>query len=177
MILNLGCGNDTYGDVRVDLVKTESTTDVFDIGETLPRLSNRELGGEWAEKFDVVYEKNLLEHLPNPGEHLKAVYGVLKHGGRLELTTDNAACLKYYTLGTHTGGYHRSHNSPNAEDRHYALFTEEHLRNMLVWAGVWSSVKTTLVDTDYFTRHFDRVVRLFWPSLSWPRIRVVAVKE
>jgi len=160
LILNLGCGEDSFGDIRMDLFRTK-TTNVIGDAVNLPFA---------AETFSEVYEKNLLEHLPNPGAHLENVRRVLKTGGRLSLITDNAACLKYYTLGTHTGGY-RKHGG---KDVHYALFTEEHIRNLLHITG-FKVRELKLVDTDYFTRYFDLLVRLVRPELSYARIRAEAV--
>ena len=166
MILNLGCADDDYGDVRIDIVKTKSTTQVCDCSVQLPFAD---------ETFDEVYEKNFLEHLPNVGFHLKEVNRVLKKGGKLVVITDNAACLKYYTLGTHTGGYHKAYDSPNSEDKHYALFTMEHIKNLMKYADL-SITEIKLIDTDYFTSYFDKMVRLLKPSLSYPRISVRAIK-
>ena len=162
MILNLGAGESSYGDVRVDLKQTSTTTLSFDCGDRFPLCDN---------SYSEVYERNLLEHLANPGFHLREVQRVLKPNGVLNLITDNAACLKFYTLGTHTGGYRKN----DGKDIHYALFTQEHLRNLMEYAGL-SIVEMKLIDTDYFTNYFDKLVRLFKPSLSYPRISVKATK-
>jgi len=162
MILNLGCGNDAYGDVRLDTFPTLTATIVADC-QCLPFRDN---------SFSEVYERNVFEHLPNPGLHLIEVKRVLRLMGRLKLITDNASCLKYYILGTHTGGY-RKHGG---KDRHFALYTAEHLRNFMWFCGL-EIISLALVDTNYFTRYFDRLVRVFIPSLSYPRIMIIAVKS
>ncbi|MGA2461114.1 MAG: methyltransferase domain-containing protein [Candidatus Bathyarchaeia archaeon] len=159
--LNLGCGNDTYGDIRLDLFPTKGANVVGD-SQRLPFKDSM---------FTEVYERNLFEHLPNPAQHLHEIRRVMKINGTLTIITDNAACLKYYILGTHTGGY-RKHGG---KDRHFALFTEEHMRNFMDLCG-FKIDELRLIDTDYCTRFFDRVVRLFAPSLSFPRILVKAVK-
>jgi len=33
MIINLGCGDEDYGDVRVDFVKTSTTTHILNLNE------------------------------------------------------------------------------------------------------------------------------------------------
>lgn len=96
---------------------------------------------------------------------------VLKREGFLTLVTDNAACLKYYLLGTHMGGY-RKHEG---KDIHFALFTQEHLRNFMALEG-FRIIQLRLIDTDYYTHYFDRMVRFLVPSLSYPRILVEAEK-
>lgn len=59
-ILNLGCGNESYGTHRVDIHPTKTTTQVFDIEEGLQFEDGF---------FDEIYERNLLEHLTNVGFH------------------------------------------------------------------------------------------------------------
>ncbi len=167
MILNLGCGNELLGDVRVDIIQTNATTHVMDL--SLPWKFQSGL-------FDEVYSRNLLEHLPNPQFFFREAFRVLKRKGKLTLITDNAACLKYYVLGTHTGGYvGGSLLSRSGFDRHYSVFTMEHLRNHLELA-CFKILEMKLIDTQFFTKRFDKVVRWFAPSLSYPRIYVEAMK-
>jgi SAM-dependent methyltransferase len=160
--LNVGCGNDTRCDVRLDLFPTPAANIVGD-AQHLPFRNG---------VFSEVYEKNLLEHMPNPAMHLVEVYRIMQRGGRLNVITDNAACLKYYLLGTHTGGYSKH----EGKDKHFALFTMEHLKNLFQFSG-FDVQGMELVDTDYFTSIFDRCVRLVVPSLSYPRISVVGNKN
>jgi len=171
-ILNLGCGNESWGTHRVDIFPTKSTTHVFDVenGILFP-----------SEFFDMVYERNLLEHLKNIHFHLQEIHRVLKTGGRLTLITDNASCVRYYLLGTHTGGYmgHR-HLLTRTGDKHYGVFTKEHLKNHVLDVG-FKIVKIQYVETDYATKWLDKFMRFFlrgvWKSLTYPRIEVVAEKK
>ena len=160
--LNIGCGGTSDGDVRVDFIRTPTVTVVADALH-LPFRDGI---------FTRAYEQNLLEHMPNPASHLLEVRRILKLNGNLELVTDNAACLKYYIFGTHTGGYCKA----DGKDRHYAVFTIEHVRNLLSTAGLMV-VEMQLIDTTYFTMFFDRLLRLVVPQLSYPRIHVVASKR
>ncbi len=171
-ILNLGCGNQNYGTDRVDFCQTSTSTHVFDVekGLTFPDAT-----------FDEVYERNLFEHLRNPNFHLQEIYRVLKPNGRLTLITDNASCIRYYILRTHTGGYmgHR-HFLTASKDKHYAIFTSEHLKNHLISAR-FEVVSIRFVETDYATRFIDKVVRKILPrwlkSLTFPRICITAKKH
>jgi len=162
LALSIGCGDEMRGDLRLDLFPTSAANIVAD-AQHLPFRTNI---------FTEVYEKNLLEHMPNPAMHLTEVSRTMKRDGKLILITDNAACLKYYVLGTHTGGYSKH----GGKDRHYALFTVEHVKNLLQLSG-FDVQKVDLVDTEYFTNLFDRIVRLFAPALSHPRISVVGKKN
>jgi len=161
LILNIGSGETGFGDIRLDFIASSAVNIVGD-AQHLPFRDNT---------FSEIHEYNLLEHMPNPAHQLLEARRVLKNHGLLRLVTDNAACLKYYLLGTHTGGYSKH----GGKDRHYALFTMEHLRNLMQVSGL-NIQDIRYVDTDYFTRLFDRVVRLFFASLSYPRIMVEASK-
>lgn len=161
LTLNVGCGDERIGDVRLDFVATSAANIVGD-AQHFPFQDCA---------FLEVYESNVLEHMPNPALHLSEVKRILKMGGTLRLVTDNAACLKFYVLGTHTGGYSEHHG----KDKHYALFTTEHIKNLMQLCGL-EIRKLELIDTKYFTRFFDRFVRLFAPALSRPRILVEARK-
>lgn len=158
-ILNLGCGNQTYGTYRVDILPTSTTTHVFDIEKSIQFPDNF---------FDEVYSKNLLEHLRNVGFHLEECYRVLKKGGKLILITDNVSCRRYYTFGTHEGRYEKQHKK-NPKDKHYAIFTKTHLQNHLEHAG-FKNIKISFIGTDTIGRFLDKITKQF------PRIQVEAIK-
>jgi hypothetical protein len=103
--------------------------------------------------------------------HLAEIFRVLRKHGILDLVTDNAACLKYYLLGTHTGGYHGRHE----QDRHFGVFTREHIKNLLECMG-FTGIKISLISTEHPSRVFDLIMRLVLPELSKPRIRAIAYK-
>jgi len=159
-ILNLGCGNDMFGTHRVDRMPTIATTHVFDVEKGLMFPD---------EYFDEIYERNLLEHLRNVGFHLEECYRVLKKGGILTLITDNAACTRFYTFGTHTGRYEKLRRETNPDDRHYGIFTVNHLRNHLEKVGFQIQTLNT-IGTDTIGRFLDKFSR------TKPRILAVARK-
>ena len=160
--LNIGCGLTSNGDVRVDFIRTPTVTVVADALH-LPFRDGI---------FALAYERNLLEHMPNPSSHLIEIRRILRPNGNLELITDNAACLKYYIFGTHTGRYRKA----DGRDRHYAVFTIEHVRNLLTSAGL-VAIKVQLIETTYFTQFFDRLLRVVAPQLSYSRILAIASKR
>lgn len=127
LALNLGCGYQLYGDVRVDKYRTAANV-VADVEAILPFQD---------EVFEIVYSKFLFEHLMNPNFVLKEMVRVLKPGGKLILITDNAAYPPFHlppSLGSgfHVGGYRGS----GSEDKHYGLYTIEHIKNHLQHAGL-----------------------------------------
>jgi len=104
-VLNIGCGNETYGTDFVDLYP--SRDDIL--------------------KIDIQSEKlPYLEHCMNPGNVISEMYRVLKKGGKLIIITDNANYWGYSLRNSlHRGGYEKN----NLEDKHYVLFTDWHLKN------------------------------------------------
>ena len=126
-VLNLGCGEQTYGDVRVDLYRCKANL-LADVEKPLPLKD---------EVFDEVYSRFLFEHLKNPSNVLGEMVRVLKHGGKLVLVTDNAAFPPFHLppifgSGFHAGGY----KSAGPKDKHYGAYTLEHIRNHLKEIGL-----------------------------------------
>jgi predicted SAM-dependent methyltransferase len=159
-ILSLGCGDQTFGTHRVDINPTKTTTDVFDVEKGIKFPDDM---------FDMVYSKNLLEHLRNVGFHLDECFRVLKVGGKIMLITDNAQCLRYYWFGTHTGRY-EAYSEPN--DKHYCLFTESHLKNHFEKAG-FKEIEVKCIKTDTDGKFFDTLTMNLFGK---PRIEVDATK-
>ncbi len=124
-ILNVGCGNDTYGTDFIDLYPERKKVKKCNIDvDRFPYKDGI---------FDEVYSKNNFEHLRNPLNFLNESHRVLKKNGRLILITDNAGLWGLFGNvhhgGLETGGQHGS------EDRHYSLFTTNHLANWLQSTG------------------------------------------
>ncbi len=125
-ILNLGCGNQTYGTHRIDLFKTESTTEVGDLNKKLPYPDNY---------FDEIYSNCVLEHIKNLDNFSRECFRVLKKGGKLHVHTDHAGYLLFYISKKHEhnsflktqykGGFGYGHQE--GDDAHYHLFVASHL--------------------------------------------------
>jgi predicted SAM-dependent methyltransferase len=115
----------------------------------------------------MVYSQSFLEHLTNVGFHLKECYRVLKKDGLLDITTDNASCSRYYWpfIGTHVGRYESLHPG----DRHFSIFTKNHLKNHFEVAG-FRNIEISYIKTDTLGKWIDLFTR------QKPRIRVWAMK-
>lgn len=160
LVCNLGCGDDTYGDYRVDINKTKATTHVFNVEKGIKFDDDM---------FDEVCSRNLLEHLRNVGFHLDECHRILKPNGKIRIITDNAECIRYYWFGTHTGKYEKE-NEPN--DKHFEVFTKSHLLNHFRDAG-FRDITLKYIATDTNGRYFDMLtLNLF----GYPRIEVTATK-
>ncbi len=127
-ILNVGSGEQTYGDVRID--KYGQTANVrAEVEQPLPFRD---------EAFDEVYSRYVFEHLRNPSAVLSEMARVTKVGGRVIVVTDNASCLSLYLPIRKLGwGIHATRGwSRGDEDLHYAVYTPMHVENHLRWCGL-----------------------------------------
>jgi len=167
MILNLGSGSSTYGDIRLDMTKNPNVTIIAE-AHHLPFKT---------ETFDQVYSQNIFEHLRDPGTALKEQERVLKHGGTLVLTTDNATYWRNI-LTTKSG--HTTYKTQNPNDMHYALYLPFHLRNYL------SQTTLTITRTEYVkprewgaTGAINKLLRLvpFLNHASYGAFKITATKK
>ncbi|MEM4511598.1 MAG: class I SAM-dependent methyltransferase [Nanopusillaceae archaeon] len=183
-ILNVGCGEDTYGTHFVDLYPSRKEVIKCNVDkEKLPFPNNY---------FDEIYSKNLLEHLRNPGFFLEEAYRVLKKGGKIVLITDNAGFWEFHVLGTHVRPKLRIKRLKFYEgmgelDTHYCLYTKEHLVNHLRFVG-FRIVKVEFIDFNRGKEElgkfrilldiFLRILRIFkiLENFSYPRIKIIGMK-
>lgn len=166
MILNLGCGDDSYGDIRADLTRS-STINLICDAHFLPFRSNI---------FSIAYSKNLFEHLQNPMLSLKEQKRVLKTGGKVVLITDNAAYWRFYL----PSNVHRKHRGRSEHDLHYMFFLPMHLENFFQQAGL-EQINVAFLGEERFYRitgainYILRRIPLF-QHFSYGRIKAVGVK-
>jgi ubiquinone/menaquinone biosynthesis C-methylase UbiE len=177
-ILNLGCGNDTYGTNFVDLYPQRNEVKKCRIDkERLPYRDNL---------FDEVRFYFAFEHLTNPEFTLKEIYRVLKKGGILDLKTDNASYW-YYSLDnkTHTGRYENK-EAYGKEDRHFGLFTDLHLLNYFLEFN-FGIKKIKYVDTwgktssfkGNFVKIISKILRIVKPlrRMDYGGIQIKGIKK
>jgi len=169
-ILNVGCGEDTYGTHFVDLYPTRKEVIKCNVDkEKLPFPNNY---------FDQVVAKFIFEHLTSHRHFLKEVYRVLKKNGKLILMTDNASFWGLFGM-THYGKYEKEREKEKIyEDRHYALFTPNHLRNWLRLFGFRKiKIEYTFYDKYAKKTHIPliKILSKIIPRMS-PHIKVIAIK-
>lgn len=159
-ILNVACGNDTYGTDFVDLYPSRSEVIKWD-GEKdrLPFPNGT---------FDEVYSAFFVEHLKNTHLALNEMVRVLKKGGKLIIKTDNAGFWAFHneksTVKVHYGGY----GSKGSLDKHYSLFTTEHLKNH------FESLGLKITKVEYFKGATGPIVNVVSWLLSKTRFRPMA---
>lgn len=116
VVVNIGAGSDTTGTIRID-----------PHGEAANHPGDAENTGLPDGCADTVLMTNVLEHLPNPGRALSEAFRVLKPGAKLDLRTDNAACVWYHTNP-------REHRWEDFSP-HFFLFKPHHLADLLKLTG------------------------------------------
>ena len=160
-ILNVGCGKDTYGTDFIDLYPSRKEVMKCDVDEEkLPYPDNT---------FDEVYSRCLLEHLKNSIHFLKEAYRVLKKNGQLVLITDNAGFWGLFG-DVHHGGYERYSKE---KDMHYALFTPNHIKNLLKNVGFrkievsyWIEEKNILKKHKFLVKVLSFIDKRFSPHIK-----------
>lgn len=127
-VLSLGCGSDTYGDIRVDRVKTSATTEVYNFENGLPYADS---------SMKEVYMKNVLEHVKDKGKLISECHRVLETGGEIRIITDHAGYLPMYLFpkkhehNKMLEAHYKANGYNDSEDHHYSLFVPSHLRFLL----------------------------------------------
>lgn len=125
-ILNIGCGFDqTIGTEFIDKYPQAINVRTCDIDvDPIPFLNDT---------FDEVYSANVFEHLRNPSHFMSEAYRVLKPDGVLVIETDQAL---FYSIGNKAhGGNYEKEKTYGEEDKHYMLFTKNHMINWLTSSG------------------------------------------
>lgn len=175
-ILNVGCGAETYGTDFVDFYPQRPEVKKCNIDEE--KLPYKD------ETFDIVYSKNVFEHLTKPGYALKEMTRVLKKGGKLILITDNANYWVWAVGKTHLGGYE---NNPEGgeEDKHYSLFTEWHLKQHFEKVGL-KVMKIEFLEEEFlhktlFGRISKRIInfvlrRTIFRRMGYAKIKIIGRK-
>jgi ubiquinone/menaquinone biosynthesis C-methylase UbiE len=183
-ILNVGCGNDTYGTHFVDIYPARKEVIRCDVDEeVLPFPDN---------SFDEVYAKFVLEHVKNINNFLKKTKKVLKKGGKIIIITDNAGCWAFHFPLKFDYSLQHYDNSIREKkghlDRHYSILTPLHLKNHLSASGfsnirikyMWFENKTTTLKNHLFFITCDvvaKIIAIFLPDRnSYPHIVATAVK-
>jgi SAM-dependent methyltransferase len=172
-ILNVGCGNDTYGTDRIDIFPTSATTAVADLESKWPYEN---------ETFDIVYAKCILEHIRNLKNFSDECYRVLKPGGKLFIRTDYAGYIMFHISKAHehntelrkqygfnsNSGFGHSGN----EDFHYHLFIQSHLE------GLFKKFKTKSFKYVVCGRNklFGLILRLMPFKMGAKHIELEAIK-
>ena len=90
------------------------------------------------ENYDLIVMTQTIEHLEKPDEVLRAVYKLLRKGGRLVIVTDNIDSIDFkFFKSRYWGGYHFP--------RHWNLFNRNSLTKLAEKTGFEVQAMTTIV--------------------------------
>jgi predicted SAM-dependent methyltransferase len=116
--VNLGSGEDyKLGWVNVDIDKSIKADIYADFIKKIPFKNN---------SVDIIFCKNVFEHIPNPLNFLLEIKRVLKPGGRAIIITDNSSYFIFHwpRRKAHHDFYNETHEQ---FDNHYFFFQKGHL--------------------------------------------------
>jgi len=121
-ILDLGCGNNKIKNaIGVDINKTSNADLIADLNFPLPFRNN---------STDMVFAREVLEHLQFPKEFLQECYRILKSNGELMMTTPNRNSWVNKIFKTY---FHIGKNYQYL--KHKKLFSSDELENLLLEIG------------------------------------------
>lgn len=169
MILNLGCGSDFYGDVRIDVLLTKAVNIISDIEGTLPLRSNI---------FHLVYSKSVFEHLRNPSLSLLEMKRVMRRNAKLIIITDNASYWRFHLpISIKRMRWMERHGeySCGPGDAHYGLYQFEHLKAHIKKVGL-ELCSISYIPYDGGLGFIDKILFLhpLIRHIVFPRIKVIA---
>lgn len=157
MILDLGCGSyKITGALGIDLKKDSSC----DIRASIYRLP-------FSARFDVIYCREVIEHLARPLEALQLIRQLLKPGGLLYLSVPNMlsidCMLRFAIFGRLT-----------SSEEHIYSWTIAEIRNILDQAGFQIISLGFMTPTQYYPG--GRLIHIFrfLPRLGHKSIMVLA---
>ena len=180
-ILNVACGNDTYGTDFVDLYPARKEVKKCNLeAQKLPYKTGT---------FDEVYSAFNFEHLRNPGKILKEMARVTKKGGKVIIKTNNAGFWLFHNkkskVKSHYGGYEERGRSgggtgKDTEDKHYALYTFHHMKNHFEESGL-KVIKNELYNKGKqsllieFINNIIKKTRFEW--MAYAQIKTIGIKK
>lgn len=165
MSLNIGCGDSTLGTYRIDITR-ESTANTIGSASNLPYKDG---------VFPHLRAENVLEHVPNPLEFLRECHRVLGTSGTFWIVTDNAGYRGWFPLLHQFQDRHGTYSNPRTtKDRHYAIFTQNHVRNLMELAG-FQIIKIEL-RTRWKPTLIQRILTFLSPTIGHSHIFVLATK-
>jgi tRNA G46 methylase TrmB len=109
---------------------------------------------------------------------LKESYRVLKKGGKLIIITDNASFFGIFGKVHHVGHEKIRENEGITQDRHYALFTPNHLENWLRYVGLRKiKVGYYICERRILKKHIPLIKLLtILSKIFYPHIKAEAIK-
>jgi 2-polyprenyl-3-methyl-5-hydroxy-6-metoxy-1,4-benzoquinol methylase len=132
-ILDVGCGDGFHLSLFRQFGKKSWMLEGIDIDKRAVEAANHSgfkvhLGSVEeidlpGDSYDLVFMIQTIEHVEKPGEVLRAIYRLLRKGGRLVIVTDNTDSIDFKLFkGRYWGGYHFP--------RHWNLFNRHSISKL-----------------------------------------------
>lgn len=170
-ILNAGCGDDTYGTDFIDLYPSRPEVIRCDIDKQKFPFKNG--------IFDEIYAKNVLEHLTNISHFFNEARRLLKRNGKLVIITDNAAYWNFHM------SFSKLHHMPlgvashGSEDKHFSLFTLQHLKNFFDRFNFKIIGIGKLDEIVWYEKPINFILSKIWlfKKMSYQKIKIEGIKK
>ena len=168
IVLDVGCGN---GWVSKKLIPLGKKVISMDISSTNPINAIREVqhknhAGLIADAYNIPLKENsidciiaseILEHVPDPKSFIISLIKLLKHNGKLIITTPFNEKIEYY-LCVHC-------NKPTPKSAHLHSFNEDNIIRFIPQTGVTWSCKS-FINSDLL-RIRSHIILKFFPFSFW----------
>jgi 2-polyprenyl-3-methyl-5-hydroxy-6-metoxy-1,4-benzoquinol methylase len=168
-VLDVGCGDGFHLGLLQENAPTGWTLEGVDLDRRAAEMARRKglvvhVGtvedlARNAEKYDVVYTLQTIEHVADPHEFMVGIHSVLKPGGRLVVVTDNTDSVDFGLFKTkYWGGYHFP--------RHWNLFNRRCLARLARRSGFEVDHITTIVSPVNWVYSLHNLL-VGWGAPAW----------
>ena len=136
-VLDVGCGDGRLRSILKglagDAVETYGTDYSSDALKRAEQHGHRVFRGDICDiqlpcTFHLVLSNDVVEHVPNPVEHVRRLCDILVPGGLLQIQTPNIETWEWHVFRKTWGGYHFP--------RHWTFFDRPKLENLLQSNGM-----------------------------------------
>jgi len=171
-----GCGgwlkylNDHWDSSFAELALADSSRRALEmaervVGERVRRYQVDLLNLQWANRWDVVFLLDVLEHIPEHISALEQIYGALRPGGLLFITTPALNCFWSYNdeLAHHVRRYSRRNYQQLAEQTGFTVRYSRYFMFFLSPLLFFSRLRTpdfASMTTEENRRHFEHTHRI-----------------
>ena len=192
IILDVGCGNGWVSKKLIPLGKKVISMDISSINtiNAIREVQHKNHAGLIADVYniplkessiDCIIASEIMEHVQDPETFIISLIKLLKHNGKLIITTPYNEKIEYY-LCVHC-------NRPTPKSAHLHSFNEDNIIPFIPQAGVtWS---TKIFMNRYLSIIRSHVILKFFPYNSWmfidrlfnilfynpTRLKIIIIKE
>lgn len=168
-ILDVGCGDGFHLGLLREFGKKNWTLEGIDLDKRAIEMAthsgfNVHFGSVEqvelpVESFDMIFMIQTIEHVEKPDEVLRAIYKLLRKGGRLVIVTDNTGSIDFKLFKSgYWGGYHFP--------RHWNLFNRRSMTKLTKKTGFKMEYLTTIISPVNWVYSFHNML-VDWKCPNW----------